>query len=441
MESDVSGDATPQAPAEVAPDIVSGTGGRGRAARPPRKAAFGFIFATALMNAVSFGIMIPILPNLIKQFTGGDTAAAAEWNVLFAVVWGVMQFFSGPMLGLVADRYGRRPVLLVSLFGLGVDFLFMAFAPGLWWLFLGRLLNGLTAASFSTASAYLADVTPPERRAKAFGMMGSAFSFGFIIGPVIGGLLGEHDLRLPFLAAAGLTLVNWLYGLFVLPESLPPERRATRFEWAKANPVGSLRLLRSQSGLLGLAGVGFLFQLAHMVLPSIFVLYSGYRYGWTPQTMGWTFMATGIAGVVVQAVLVGPVVARIGERRAVLLGAAAGAIGFAWYGFAPTGWLYLLGIPIFAMVNFLTPGLQALMTRRVAPHQQGQLQGANQSLQGIAAVFGPLIFGLVFAWSIRADSLLHAPGLAIYLAGGLLASAFLLALHSARAPPTGGEGA
>ena len=393
------------------------------------------------MNAVSFGIMIPILPNLIKQFTGGDTAAAAEWNVLFAVVWGVMQFFSGPMLGLVADRYGRRPVLLVSLFGLGVDFLFMAFAPGLWWLFLGRLLNGLTAASFSTASAYLADVTPPERRAKAFGMMGSAFSFGFIIGPVIGGLLGEHDLRLPFLAAAGLTLVNWLYGLFVLPESLPPERRATRFEWAKANPVGSLRLLRSQSGLLGLAGVGFLFQLAHMVLPSIFVLYSGYRYGWTPQTMGWTFMATGIAGVVVQAVLVGPVVARIGERRAVLLGAAAGAIGFAWYGFAPTGWLYLLGIPIFAMVNFLTPGLQALMTRRVAPHQQGQLQGANQSLQGIAAVFGPLIFGLVFAWSIRADSLLHAPGLAIYLAGGLLASAFLLALHSARAPPTGGEGA
>ena len=441
MERDVSGDATPQAPAEVAPDIVAGTASRGRGARPPRKAAFGFIFATALMNAVSFGIMIPILPNLIKQFTGGDTAAAAEWNVLFAVVWGVMQFFSGPMLGLVADRHGRRPVLLVSLFGLGVDFLFMAFAPGLWWLFLGRLLNGMTAASFSTASAYLADVTPPERRAKAFGMMGSAFSFGFIIGPVIGGLLGEHDLRLPFVAAAGLTLVNWLYGLLVLPESLPPERRATRFEWAKANPVGSLKLLRSQPGLLGLAGVGFLFQLAHMVLPSIFVLYSGYRYGWTPQIMGWTFMATGIAGVVVQAVLVGPVVARIGERRAVLLGAAAGAIGFTWYGFAPTGWLYLLGIPIFAMVNFLTPGLQALMTRRVAPHQQGQLQGANQSLQGIAAVFGPLIFGLVFAWSIRADSVLHAPGLAIYLAGGLLACAFLLALHSARAPTTGGEGA
>ena len=441
MERDVSGDATPQAPAEVAPDIVAGTASRGRGARPPRKAAFGFIFATALMNAVSFGIMIPILPNLIKQFTGGDTAAAAEWNVLFAVVWGVMQFFSGPMLGLVADRHGRRPVLLVSLFGLGVDFLFMAFAPGLWWLFLGRLLNGMTAASFSTASAYLADVTPPERRAKAFGMMGSAFSFGFIIGPVIGGLLGEHDLRLPFVAAAGRTLVNWLYGLLVLPESLPPERRATRFEWAKANPVGSLKLLRSQPGLLGLAGVGFLFQLAHMVLPSIFVLYSGYRYGWTPQIMGWTFMATGIAGVVVQAVLVGPVVARIGERRAVLLGAAAGAIGFTWYGFAPTGWLYLLGIPIFAMVNFLTPGLQALMTRRVAPHQQGQLQGANQSLQGIAAVFGPLIFGLVFAWSIRADSVLHAPGLAIYLAGGLLACAFLLALHSARAPTTGGEGA
>jgi DHA1 family tetracycline resistance protein-like MFS transporter len=442
MDEKVTESATAQAPAEVAPDVAPESPAQsvGRGSKAPRKAAFGFIFASALMNAVSFGIMIPILPNLIKEFTGGDTAAASEWNVLFAVVWGVMQFFSGPMLGLVADRYGRRPVLLVSLFGLGVDFLFMAFAPTLWWLFVGRVLNGLTAASFSTANAYLADVTPPDQRAKAFGMMGSAFSFGFIIGPVIGGLLGEHDLRLPFLAAAALTLANWLYGLFILPESLPPERRAKSFDWSRANPVGSLRLLRSEPGLLGLAGVGFLFQLAHMVLPSIFVLYSGYRYGWTPQIMGWTFMATGIAGVAVQMFLVGPVVARIGERRAVLLGALAGALGFAWYGFAPTGWLYLLGIPLFAMVNFLTPGLQALMTRRLAPHQQGQLQGANQSLQGIAAVVGPIIFGLVFAWSVREDSVVHAPGLAIHLAAGMLAGAFLLALrtaHSPRATPTG----
>ena len=402
--------------------------------QPGRTPAFGFIFTSALLNSISFGIMIPILPNLIKEFTGGDTAAASEWNVLFAVVWGLMQFVCGPVLGLMSDRWGRRPVLLISLFGLGVAFIVMALAPSLWWLFAGRVFNGMTAASFSTANAYLADVTAPENRAKAFGWMGSAFSFGFIIGPAIGGFLGEYSLRLPFYAAAAITLANWLYGLFILPESLPREKRATRFEWRKANPLGSLRLLRSQPGLLGLAGVGFLFQISHMVLPSIFVLYVGYRYGWTPQMMGINFVATGIAGVIVQSFLVGPVVARIGERRAVLLGAAAGVIGFAWYATAPTGMIYLVAVPIFAMTGFLMPGLQGLMTRRVGPHQQGQLQGANQSLQGLAAIFGPLIFGETFAWSLRQGLGLQMPGLAIYLASAMLGLAFLLALRTARMP-------
>lgn len=398
-----------------------------------RQASFRFIFALALMNSLSFGIMIPILPNLIKEFTGGDTAAASEWNVLFATTWGLMQFICGPILGLMADRWGRRPVLLISLFGLGVDFLFMAFAPTLWWLFVGRVLNGLTAASFSTANAYLADVTPPQDRAKVFGWMSSAFSFGFIFGPAFGGWLGEVDLRLPFLAAAAITLLNFLYGLFVLPESLPAERRATAFDWRKANPLGSLRLLRAHVGLLPLAGVGFLFQLAHMVLPSIFVLYAGYRYGWSTGVLGMTFIATGVAGVIVQALLIGPVVKRIGERNAVLLGAAAGMVGFIWYGWAPTGALYLAAVPVFAFIGFLMPGLQGLMTRRVEPHEQGQLQGANQSLQGMAAIFGPLIFGQVFAWSIRHEAF-HVPGLAIYLAAGMLALAFMLAFATARQP-------
>ncbi|WP_312167043.1 TCR/Tet family MFS transporter [Phenylobacterium sp.] len=400
------------------------------------KGAFRFIFAAAVINAVSFGIMIPVLPNLIKEFTGGDTAAASEWNVVFGAVWGVMQLFCGPILGMMSDRYGRRPILLVSLGGLAIDFLFMALAPSLMWLFVGRVINGLTAASFSTANAYVADVTPPAKRAKAYGWMGSAFSFGFLVGPALGGFLGDIDLRLPFFVAAALTSLNWLYGFFILPESLPPEKRVAKFDWKRANPVGSLSFLRSHNELLGLATIGLLFQLAHTVLPAIFVLYTGYRYGWTPGFMGLTMMATGLAGVLVQTLLVGPVVARIGERGALLLGAAAGAAGFAIYGLASTGWTYMIGVPVFALMNFLMPGLQGLMTRRVEPSAQGQLQGANQALQGIASVIGPIVFGMTFAWSIRHDGVLHQPGLAIYLAAGLLVGAFLLSLRVGRPPKT-----
>jgi len=415
-----------------------------------RRAAFGFIFALAVMNAISFGIMIPILPNLIKQFTGGDTAAASVWNVVFMVTWGLMQFVIGPILGMYSDRYGRRPVLLFSLLGLAVDFLFMALAPSLIWLLVGRILNGMTAASFSTANAYVADVTPPEQRAKVFGWMGSAFSFGFLVGPVLGGYLGKISmsmadvtvagftfdmaLRLPFFVAAGLTLVNVLYGAFVLPESLPVEKRAVRFEWRKANPVGSLKLLRSHPDLLGLASVLFLFQLAHMVLPSIFVLYTGYRYGWTPDFMGLTMGLTGILGIGVSIFLVQPVVRRIGEKGALLVGACFGALGFAIYGFAPTTALYLVGTPVFALIGLVMPGLMGLMSRRVAPQEQGQLQGANQSVQGISSILGPLMFGLIFAWSVHNDRTLHLPGLAIWVASGLMVMAFLIGLTVARPP-------
>ncbi len=412
-----------------------------------RRAAFGFIFASSVMNAISFGIMIPILPNLVKSFTGGDTAAASEWNVVFAVTWGVMQFVIGPILGMMSDRFGRRPVLLLSIFGLGIDFLFMALAPTLGWLLVGRILNGMTAASFSTANAYIADVTPPEERAKVFGWMGSAFSFGFLFGPVLGGYLGDISLampdpviaghtfdmalRLPFFVAAALTLVNFLYGLLVLPESLPPEKRAARFDWKKANPVGSLRLLRSHRDLLGLATVLFLFQLAHTVLPSIFVLYTGYRYDWSPGFMGLTMGLTGVLGILVSIFLVAPVVKRIGERGALLTGASFGALRFAIYAFAPSTAWYLVGTPVFALMGLLTPGLMGLMTRRVQPQEQGRLQGANQSLQGIASIMGPMIFGLIFAWSIRHEAF-HVPGLAILVAAGLMLAALILGLRVAK---------
>lgn len=402
-------------------------------AQPRRRAAFGFIFATSIINAISFGIMIPVLPNLIKDFTGGDTAAASIWsNVVFAVAWGVMQFICGPILGMLSDRFGRRPVLLISLFGLGVDFLFMAFAPNLWWLLFGRILNGITAASFSTANAYVADVTTPERRARDFGWMSSAFSIGFLVGPAFGGILAEYSLRLPFIAAAALTFVNCLYGFFILPESLPPERRVARFDWRKANPIGSLSLLRSHHELFGLASINFLYQLAHTVLPAVFVLYSGYRYGWSAQTVGFAMVLTGALGIIVQSFLVQPIVSRVGERGAVLIGAASGAAGFAVYGYAPTGLVYLLGAPVFAFMSLLPPGLMALMSQRVGVSEQGQLQGANQSLSGIGSMMGPAVFGLVFAWAIRHDATLHMPGLAIYLASGLMVAAFVLALNAAK---------
>ncbi len=403
--------------------------GRGRA-------AFGFIFAASLINSISFGIMIPILPNLIKAMSGGDTASASTWNALFATAWGLMQFLCGPILGALSDRYGRRPVLLISIFGLFGDFLFMAFAPTLAWLFLGRLLNGITASSFSTANAYVADIIPPEKRARRFGLLGSAFGVGFIVGPTIGGLLGEHNLRLPFLAAAGLCLINGLYGLLVLPESLPVERRSSRVNWSRANPMGALDFLRRARGVRGMAAVNLCQQLGFNVLPTIFVLYTGYRYGWTPRTLGFVFMATGISQILVQAVLVGPVVNRIGERGAVLLGAGMGSLAFVVYALAPNGLVYLVGIPIYAMSGFLQPGLMGLMTARVGPAQQGRLQGALQSLQGIASFTAPSFFGLTFAWAVRHNATLHLPGLPILASALLFALGFCISLVVARSAPS-----
>ena len=308
------------------------------------------------MNAISFGLMIPVLPSLIRSFFGAasaaSTAQAAYWQFIFGVTWGGMQFFSGPVLGMLSDRFGRRPVLLISILGLALDFLVMTFAPTLAWLLLGRVLNGATAASFSTANAYVADVSTPENRARNFGWMSSAFSVGFLLGPAAGGILTTHalhlggfvldGLRVPFLVAAVLCAINWFYGLLVLPESLPPERRIAAFDWRRANPLESLRLLRSHHDLLPLASINFLFQLAQQVLPNIFVLYTQLRYHWSLSFLGVTFFITGALGILVQSFVVGPVVKRIGERGAVIAGAAAGMAGFVIYALAPTGYDLLL---------------------------------------------------------------------------------------------------
>jgi DHA1 family tetracycline resistance protein-like MFS transporter len=411
-----------------------------RFSQPPRRAgrqaAFGFIFATAIMNALSFGLLVPVLPALLKSFVAGDTASAALWQTVFALTWGAVQFFSGPVLGMASDRYGRRPVLLLSTFGLGADFLLMAFAPNLGWLFLGRVLNGLTASSNSTANAYLADITAPADRARRFGMLGSAFSVGFIMGPVVGGLLGDVSLRLPFMVAAGMAMLNGLYGLFILPESLAPEHRAQRFAWRGANPLAGFGFLRRHGELTALAAMSFLFQMSMNVWPMVYVLYTQYRYHWSTGFIGLVMMVTSALSAAVQFGLVGRVVRTIGERGAVLFGALCGAIGMAVYGWAPNGVVYFIGTPFGILSGFLAPGLMGLMSQRVGSAEQGRLQGVNQSLQGVGSVIAPLVYGLSFSWALRHDAQLHQPGAPFYLSASALGAIFLLGLRYAYARPS-----
>src|ERR1051325_515555 len=343
--------------------------------KPARRAALVFIFITIVLDMLAVGMIVPVLPKLVENFLGGDTAKAARVYGIFATVWALMQFVFAPLLGTMSDRFGRRPIVLLSNFGLGLDYILMALAPTLSWLFVGRVISGITAASVPTAGAYIADVTPEEKRAKAFGMLGAAFGIGFIVGPAVGGLLGSITPRLPFWVAAALSLLNAMYGLFVLPESLSQEKRA-RFSWARANPLGSLKLLRSHHELFGLAVATFLSALAHDSLPSTFVYYADYRYHWTPRTIGFVLATVGICFGVVQGAFVGRIVGYFGERRALMVGLLFGTIGFAIYGFAAYGWIFWLGIPVMSIWGISGPAAQGMMCRRVNPTEQGQLQGA-----------------------------------------------------------------
>ena len=407
-------------------------------AQRPRRAALVFIFVTIALDMMAIGLIVPVLPKLVEDFMHEDTAAAARVFGVFGVVWAAMQFISMPVMGSLSDRYGRRPVILLSNFGLGLDYVLMALAPNLAWLFVGRVISGITAASLSTSMAYVADVTPVEKRASAFGITGIAFGVGFVLGPALGGLLGGIDPRLPFWAAAALSLLNGFYGLFVLPESLPPERRRA-FDWRRANPVGSLKLLRSHPGLTRLAGISFIGSLAHAVLPSVFVLYAGFRYGWQERTVGLSLALVGVSSGIVQGALVGRLVARLGERRTLLTGLAFGVIGFVVYGIAPTGAVFLMAIPLHALWGLAGPSAQGLMTRLVDPRRQGELQGANGAVLGIAAMIGPGLFAMVFATFISGRSTWQIPGAPFFLAALLLSLAWLIGLKVARAPCAGAD--
>jgi MFS transporter, DHA1 family, tetracycline resistance protein len=399
-----------------------------------RTPALAFILVTVMLDTLALGLIIPVLPKLVVDFLQGDTAQGAEILGLFGTVWAVMQFLAGPVLGSLSDRVGRRPVILLSNLGLGLDYVLMAMAPNLTWLFVGRVISGVTAASITTAFAYIADVTPADRRSKAFGMIGAAFGIGFIVGPAIGGLLGSFDPRLPFWFAAGFSLLNAAYGCFVLPESLPRDRRAA-FSWRKANPIGALALLRSQPALLGLAGVAFLESLAHESLPAAFVIYAGYRYNWGQGMLGLTLAGVGICAAVVQGGLVGPVIARLGERRALIFGLGAGAIGFAIYGLAETGAMFWIGVPLMSLWGIAGAATQGLSSARVGPDEQGRLQGAFQGLRGIAGLLGPGLYTLAFAYAIGAGAGLGQPGLPYLIAALCLALALAMAWAIARRNP------
>jgi len=443
----------------------------------PRRAAIAFIFVTVVLDVLSLGVTIPVAPKLIEGMvlnqyltSGADptdpvvvesasemiervrkaadpaaaqtalqanfklsaqqqqhilavpmdriTATASYYFGLFGFAWALMQFVFSPIMGALSDRFGRRRVILISCLGLGLDYILMALAPNLVWLFIGRILSGITAASFATAGAYIADVTPPEKRAASYGLFGAAWGIGFVFGPGLGGLLGETWLRLPFWVAGALTLINAAYGYFVLPESLSEEHRSP-FSWKRANPLGSLKLLRSHPELLGLASVLLIYQLAHQVLQSVFVLYAGHRYAWGPQTVGLTLMVVGIFGVLMQGFVVRRTAPMLGERRMLFIALTFGGLGYMIYGLANTGWMFWAAIPVFSLVGFFNPAMQGLMTRRVSPREQGQLQGANSSLMGIAGMTGPLIFTAVFSAAISDSAPVHLPGAPFLLATGL----------------------
>jgi DHA1 family tetracycline resistance protein-like MFS transporter len=400
--------------------------------KPPagRRAAATFIFFTVTLDMLALGMIAPVFPRLIEGFLNGDTSSAAKMLGIFGTVFAAMQFFCSPIVGSLSDRYGRRPLVLLSNFGLGLDYVLMAWAPTLNWLILGRIISGLTSSSIPTAMAYMADVTPRERRAAAFGMLNAAFGAGFVLGPALGGLLGNINPRLPFWVAASLSLINGFYGFFVLPESLSKENRSP-FSWARANPIGSLTLIR-HGNMIAIAAVLLLGYIAQQVLMNVYVIYADYRYGWTDRTVGLSLAVVGICTIVYGAFLVKPVVAKVGERVAMTVGLIGGAIGYSMIGLSKTGLLLWFGIPLLNMMTFTWPAAQSIMSHKVSPSEQGQLQGAINSLRGIAGLFGPGIFTYIFSKSISTG--IHIPGTPFYTAAAMLLVALVLTQRAARQP-------
>lgn len=396
-----------------------------------RQAGLSFIFVALLIDVLGLGLIAPILPQLIGSFEGINLSQTSSFYGLLIAVYALMSFVFASAIGSLSDRFGRRPVILLSVLGLGLDYVIIALAPTLAWLVVGRILAGIFGAIETTAFAYVADISAPEKRAQNFGILGAAFGVGFIVGPLLGGLLGSIDLRLPFWVAAGLAFLNILYGLFVLPESLAPEYRRP-FSWSRANPVGALLALRRFPSVLGLVTVYALINLALAGLISVWVLYTSYRYGWDTAEVGISLAAVGVTSAVVQGALVGPVVARLGEARTALLGLGFATLSYSLYGLANQGWMLYVLIGVAAFGGLAAPAIQAVISRQVPPDEQGLLQGALAGLTNLTSVVGPPVAAGLFAYFVSPGAPFALPGAAFFLCALLSLTALLVARRAFR---------
>lgn len=383
------------------------------------KRAFVFIFFTRLLDAIGIGIILPVLPSLLMEVGHITLADATRTGGVLAITYSVLQFACGPLMGRLSDQFGRRPVILLSLGAFAVDYVVMAAAPTIAWLFLGRAIAGIAGAVFAPANAYAADITPPEQRGKMFGRLGAAFGLGFIIGPALGGLAGELGPRAPFVLAAVLSAANLAFGYFVLPESLPPERRVP-VDWKRANPLSSLLSMGRYTGVLGIIAAYFLFSLAFNVYPNTWSFYVTAKFGWESSTIALSFVCTGVFMALVQFVLTGPVIARLGEATAARLAMAIAIAGCITYAFIPYGWMAFLVQPLVSLQALVFPSINALISRRVAPHEQGAIQGVLGSMVALGSVFGPLMLTQTLAYFTGGGAPVYFPGAAFLLAAALM---------------------
>lgn len=396
--------------------------------------AITFIFFTVLLDVIGFGLLIPVGPRLVEQLTGYGEAAAAPIVGMLGGTFALCQFVFAPVFGALSDRYGRRPVILISLFGSAVDYFAMALSPVLWVLFVTRAINGISGASFSVCNAYVADVTAPEKRAAAFGIIGAAFGLGFVLGPALGGLLGGYDIRLPFYVAGGLTMINWLYGLLVLPESLPPDRRRP-FSLARANPLATFTHITQYPVIIGLGAALFALNIAMFMLHATWVLYTLHRFGWSPLETGLSLTLVGLGAAIVQGGLARKLIPKLGEPRSVMVGIGIGIAAYIGYGLATHGWMIYVMVLFASLGGIAQPALQAIITKATPPTEQGQIQGGLQGLGSLAAVIGHPLGGALFGYFISKSAVVYLPGAPYFGSAALAAIGLALAIAALRHVP------